>query len=89
MPGFPALRRALFSQPGDIFHGGAGRLEHISKLLGGVSHRTAHQLWHIVALQQLAVVVWVLGRQFERLGETTLAVKMGDEWPCEHPVITP
>ena len=69
----------LFLKSTDIFHWYGLLLDDLGELLWLDVHGTSHQLWHVIALQELAVIVGVGTRKFERLSSSSIVVDMCDE----------
>ena len=79
----------MFLKLPDIFHRNGLLLDGLGKLLWFDAHRPSHQLWHIIAFQELAVIVGVGARKFERFATLPFVVDMSDEGTSVVAIISP
>lgn len=63
-------------------------LQHVGKLLWRNLHRATHQLGDVIALHELAMIVWIPLRQFERLRTLALSVDVSNERTCVAAIVT-
>lgn len=62
-------------------------LEGIGKGLGRDGYGASHEFGDIVAPHELAMIVRISTRQFERLGALSVLIDMSDERTCILPVV--
>ena len=70
-----------------ILHFHPFTLQHICEILGCELHRGLRQLRDVVTLHPLAMEVGIFNGELEGLGESTLAVEMGDVGTGEHTIV--